>query len=289
MSERLSSQLEQIILAKIAHDKLAVATMPAIAARCLAALKDANVTLKRLISIIEQDPVIAARVFRLANSAAYGGGGALKTLETAVARLGLAKLRTLLIEVSARQIFESRDPRIARATRGLWEHSLAVALIARDLSALAGREADMDTAYLCGLLHDVGKPIVASMLLEAERLTMAAERSASWMTSDDWIKAVERSHRAVGVALAQRWQLPEHIVAAIRDCSDFDNADRHAPANYVRFANAVAKREGFHVGAIDSDDVMALIMIGRSLLEVNDDILGKLTATLRERVTVQAD
>src|SRR5262249_8795884 len=135
---------------------------------------------------------------------------------------------------------------------------------------------------------DVGKPIVASMLLEAERLTMAAERGASWMSSEDWVAAIARSHRAVGVALAQRWQLPEHLVAAIRDCSEFDNSERHAPANYVRFANAVAKREGFHVGAIDSDDVMALIMIGRSLLEVNDDILGKLTATLRERVTVQA-
>ncbi len=288
MSERLATQLEQIILGRIARDKLALATMPVIATRCIAALKDINISIKRLVGIIEQDPLLAARVVRLASSAAYGGGGPLKSLEAAVARVGLAKLKTLLIEVSARQIFESRDARIAKATRGLWEHSLAVALIARDLSALAGRDGDMDAAYLCGLLHDVGKPIVASMLLEAERLTAAAERGAAWISSESWVSAVDSIHRQVGVALAQKWALPHEVVAAIRDCSEFDNSDRHAPANYVRFANAVAKREGYHVGAVDNDDVMALIMIGRSLLEVNDEILGKLTATLRERVNLQA-
>jgi len=241
-----------------------------------------------LIMIIEQDPLLAVRVVRLANCAAYGGAGALKSLEAAVARLGLAKLRMLLIEVSARQIFESRDPSIAKAACKLWEHSLAVALIARDLTAFAGRDDEVDAAYLCGLLHDVGKPIVAAMLLEAERQTAAAERGATWITSDDWLRAVDRSHRPVGVALAQRWQLPDEVVAAIRECNEFDISRRHTPANYVRFANALAKREGYHVGAVDPDEVKALIMIGRSLLEVNDEILTNLTATLRERVNLHA-
>src|SRR5438477_7834693 len=134
-TEKLAEKMEQIILGRIAGDKLAIPVLPVIANRCIAALRDSNLSVKRLVSIIEQDPVIAARLLRLANSASYGAGG-VRTLETAVARLGLAKLKTILFELSARQVFVSRDPRIAKATRAMWDHSLAVALVGRDLLAV---------------------------------------------------------------------------------------------------------------------------------------------------------
>src|SRR5215813_6158987 len=114
-AEKLAEKMEQIILARIAADKLTIPVLPVIANRCIAALRDPNLTVKRLVSIIEQDPLIAARLLRLANTATYGGGG-VKGLETAVGRLGLAKLKTILFELSARQVFISRDSRIAKAT-----------------------------------------------------------------------------------------------------------------------------------------------------------------------------
>jgi putative nucleotidyltransferase with HDIG domain len=286
-TEKLAEKMEQIILARIAGDKLALPMLPAIANRCIAALRDANLTVKRLVAIMEQDPVIAARLLRLANSATYGAGG-VRTLEAAVTRLGLAKLKTILFELSARQVFVSRDPRIAKATRSMWDHSLAVALVGRDLCALSSKAEEMDTAYLAGLLHDVGKPIVAGMLLEAEKV-IAGGPGAGWITSEDWVEVVSKVHRPVALALAAKWALPEEVVVTIRDLSDYDTAARQSASNFVRFANAVAKKEGFYVGTIDADDVEALVMIGRSLLDVNDELLSKLTAGLKERVMGQGD
>lgn len=286
-ADKIAAQMEQIILNRIAAEKLAVPMMPVIANRCLAALRDPNISVKKLVGIVEQDPLIAAHMLRLANTAAYGAGG-VRTLEAAVARLGLAKLKTILFELSARQVFQSNDTRIANATRSMWDHSVAVALVARDLCALSSIASEADTAYLAGLLHDIGKPLVASMLLEAEKL-ITAQVPTGWISSDAWMQIIARSHRPVAMALAQKWSLPEEIVTTIRDLTDYDSSQRQSASNYVRFANAIAKREGLVAGELNSEDVEALIMIGRSLLEVNDELLGKLVAGLKDRVAVHSE
>jgi len=105
-----------------------------------------------------------------------------------------------------------------------------------------------------------------------------------WIGSEYWLEVVNRAHRKVGVALADKWLLPDEAMKAIKECAEYDSAERHSPANFVRFANAVAKREGIYPGTPDIEDADATIMIGRSLLELNDEIVGKLTASLRERV-----
>src|SRR5262249_36633417 len=152
----------------------------------------------------------------------------------------------------------------------LWDHSLAVALIARDLSALSGQDTEMDTAYVCGLFHDLGKPIVASVLLEAGK-AVTTERGGGGRGGELWPRVVNQAHRRVGIALAEKWMLPDEAVQAIKECSEYDSAHRHSPANFVRFANAVAKREGIYPATPDLEDADAIIMIGRSLLEVNDE------------------
>jgi putative nucleotidyltransferase with HDIG domain len=281
-TEKLAAQMEQIILARIAQDKLTAATLPQTAEKVLQILRDPNFQTKKVVSLIERDQLLAVRLLRVANSAVYGGGG-LARLDAAVSRLGSQKLRTLLIDLSARQVFVSKDGRIARAMAGIWEHSVAVALMARDLTALSAG-GDADGTYLCGLLHDIGKPLVAVMLLEAEKI-LSQEQGQSWIGSEAWVEVVNKTHRAVGVALAEKWQLPADVISGIAESGDYDNAARKSPANYVRFANALAKREGFVVGPIDADEVSALIMIGRSLLDLDDEIIGKLTAALKERVT----
>ena len=57
----------------------------------------------------------------------------------------------------------------------------------------------------------------------------------------------------------------------------YDNADRLSIANCVRFANAVAKQNGVYVGQMVKDDVDALVMIGKSLLNIDDEVIGRLS------------
>jgi putative nucleotidyltransferase with HDIG domain len=280
--DKLASELEAILVKRIQADQLVLPTMPAVAVRVQEILKDPEAGMKEAAAALEKDPVLAARALRMASSAAFAGGTKKVTLQEALARLGTKTLKSLLVEASAQKLFVSRNPQINEQLKVLWEHSVAVGTMARDVLALTGA-ADSDGAYLAGLLHDVGKPIVATILLEVERqLTDVYQRN--WIDSGEWLQVIGKVHRTVGVSLADRWQLPSPIVACIRESAEYDKGDRASFANAVCFANALAKKTGIYAGGIDADDNDAIIMIGRSVIGISDDILRTLTKGLRERV-----
>jgi putative nucleotidyltransferase with HDIG domain len=279
-SDKLVATLEGIVLARVAANKLIVPSLPAVAERCLAIIKDPEFQVKKLVGQVEAEPVLAAIVLRAANSAAHGGS--VKLLHQAIVRIGAQRMKSLIVEYASHELFHSSDKRIADANRKIWEHSIAVALLARDLAAFAGNP-DGDTCYLGGLLHDVGKPVLAALMLEAER--KIGHQRTGWIDHLAWQQAIGASHRKIGVAVAAGWNLPGEVSAAIRDCSDYDANERGCAANVVRLANAIAKREGYTTAPIDADDVDAMIMVGRSMLSVAEDVITRLAQGLRARVS----
>jgi putative nucleotidyltransferase with HDIG domain len=280
MSEdkKLAGEIERIVLGRIASGKLVIPSSPAAATRCMNLLRQPDFDQRKLVDAIEAEPMLAATVLRGAGGAAYGGS--LRGLAQAVQRLGAQRLKTVVIEFASRQLFESRDREIHDASQKVWAHSVAVAILARDLAGLVG-QTDADGCYLAGLLHDVGKPVVAAILLEAERKLRPS--GPSWLTAEAWSRTVEVAHRSVGVALAEKWGLPDEVTAGIRDCNDYDPGDRPRVANVVRYANAIAKREGFVTGPIDAADVDAMIMVGTSMLGADETVVNRLAKTLAER------
>jgi putative nucleotidyltransferase with HDIG domain len=282
-SEKLATELKNILLKRIQADQLVVPTIPSVVQKIQEALREGDSTAtKRASEILEQDAFLAARALRVALGSKGGSGQKQPTLSDAVNKLGPRGVKALLIEATAQKVFVSRDGEIANALRRTWEHSVAVGTLARDVLALSGH-ADSDAAYLAGLLHDIGKPVVASVLLEAERQTTELY-NRPWIPCAEWVDVIARTHRAVGLALAEKWQLPEGVVKCLQDNLDYDNADRTSVVNAVVFANALAKKTGVYVGAVDADDIDAIVMIGRSLIGVNDEILRTLTKGLKDRV-----
>jgi len=154
-----------------------------------------------------------------------------------------------------------------------------VAQLAQRVAALSSAE-DGETAYLAGLLHDVGKPVVATMLLEAEG-QITQRNPKLWIDFSTWMDVVQRCHRPIGLDLAKKWQLPEEIQKAIEECADYDPADRLSTGNAVRFANAVVKQQGIYAGPVSADDNDALVMVGRSLLNIDDETLTRLSSDLK--------
>jgi len=283
---RLAEELEKIVTKRIASDHLVLPAMPPMAAKVLALTKESDFSLKEAASLIEKDPILAAQLLKLASSAAMGAREPMKSVLQSVTRLGVHKLRVFLVEATTRKVFESRDPRIAEASRGLWEHSLAVAILARDVVAFSN-SGDPESGYLGGLLHDIGKPIVGTMLLEAEKAVLGSKSNATWISGTEWIGVIQRCHRRVGVALAEKWEMPDAVCRSIRDCEEYDNSERLSVANAVRFANALAKQQGLYVGEIAKEDIDALVMIGRSLLNIDEEVVARLTAGIRHMVKEQ--
>lgn len=287
VTERVAAQMQKIVTTRIQQDKLTLPVIPAVALKCINLLQRPDFSLREAAQLIEQDPLLASKIIRIANSAALATREPAQTVHTAVTKMGSQRLRTALLEASAQKVFESKDRRISETFRRMWQHALAVGAMARDtVGTLKAAEADM--GYLAGLLHDVGKPIVAAMLLEAEKSIHDRRPSASWIGSDSWLAVVQSIHRPVGALFAEKWSLPGAVQEGIRDCADYDNSDRLSIGNAVRFANALAKKHDMYVGAFDAEDVDALITIGRSLLNVEEPAMLKMVQATRTYLDASA-
>lgn len=289
------ARVEEHVLQRIESADLDLPVVPSVAARCLELLSHPDFSVNDLARLIENDPLMAARVVHLANSAGRATLEPARSVVQSVMRLGADELRSFMIEVSAFPIFESHDRTIAVFGRALWTHSVAVALLARGVvrkisnaggaggSHLRSGDKQPEAAYLAGLLHDIGKPVMAAMLLDAERRLFNV-RTRSWLFPLTWLALIDRSHRRVGLALASSWRLPDLVVRSVRDCDNYDTNDPANPANAVRFANALAKLGGVYVGDFDPADVDSLVFVGRRLFSLSDDDIAAMIKGLRERV-----
>lgn len=279
--KKLASELERIVLERIANNRLVLPAMPAVPQRCLEILREPDFNVRKLVKQLEAEPMLALLVVRAANTASYGRNTTMQALDQAVLRIGARGLKTLITEYAVNEIFESSNRQIKEANRRVWEHSLVVALLARDIAALVGN-VEPDTCYLAGLLHDIGKPVLSAMILEIDR--KLGRSTPGWIDLNGWTHIVETSHRKVGVAVATEWKLPGAITAAIHDCSDYDSSDRTSVGNVVRLANALAKREGYTTGPVDAADIEAMIMVGMSMLGGDTSVVDRLVNNIGSRL-----
>jgi putative nucleotidyltransferase with HDIG domain len=278
----IAERIQAEVLSRMEADDLVLPTMPLVVSKCLGLLDDPDLSLREVAQVIETDPLIAAQIVRLANVASRAPTSPIRSISDCVTRLGVSELQLFLIESAARRMFESADKHIAQICRGVWGHSLAVAILTRDLVREA-RNARADEGYLAGLLHDIGKPVVASLLLDAER-RLHGTRTKTWIMPAAWLRIISASHRRVGVALAGKWNLPQSVRNSIRDAGQFDPVETHSLANAVRLANAISKLEGVYVGAMDESEIASIVSTGRALFGIDDAQLKYLTTYLKERV-----
>ena len=279
----LRDKLRELLVQKIEAGKLVLPSIPSSTAKALECLEAADLNVERVTRLLEGDPVMSLEVLRLVNSSAFAPKAPIDSLNRAVTMLGAKRLRSFLITASARQVFVSRIPEVRDIFAQLWTHSVGVAVVARQIAVHAGFE-DKDGPYMAGLMHDVGKPIVAIHLLELEK-SVSRWQQASWIEPHAWLSVVEEVHRPVGIAVAKRWTLPEQVTEAIEDCVEYDPGDRLSAANAVRFANALAKREGVSVGNVDMAQVNTVLMIGRSILGLDEEAIEGMSTSLHHAVS----
>ena len=275
------------ILERIENDTLVLPSMPIAVVRCMALLRENDFSLRQAAHVIEKDPLLAARVLSVSNSASFGGLAQVNTAVQAATRLGADNLRLVLFEVMASHIFVSVDARIRQACHALWQHSRAVASASRHLTLMVGA-GDPGEAYLAGLLHDIGKPIIDSLLVKAENRLLGT-RTDVWLDPDTWVEVVQSGHRSVGVALAKKWLLPETVVTTVANCSTYDESNRCSIVNCVCLANALAKEAGHYVGPLSAPSVIDVIQLGQTLLALTDDDLSGIRTEIADLASAEVD
>lgn len=186
--------------------------LPKVVQEVEAHLKNADVDLKALADTINHDQVLAARVLRMSNSAYYGCSRTIKTIEDALALVGLQNIESLVVASAVTTTF-THIPSVD--LNRFWMHSLVTASIARQISHDSGLEAN--TAYIAGLLHSIGQLPIHMVFPAAGMQVSQACRDASVLDR----KNIEQSilgldHCQIGEVIAKLWNFPEAILCVLR-------------------------------------------------------------------------
>jgi putative nucleotidyltransferase with HDIG domain len=182
--------------------------LPAVAVEVHNLAHRPNVDIKKVVSVLEKDPMLAGRVLKVAQSAMYARRDPPKSLSDAVVRIGMRELSNVLWEV-AFTLRVLRVPRYAALTESVVQHSTRCARLTRLVCSAANVQSDY--AFLCGLLHDVGT--TASLGVLAEHAESSKGPLAGHKVVPDILIAhtLKRCHEEASRRVVSLWKLPEEV------------------------------------------------------------------------------
>lgn len=241
--------------------KTKVPMMQGSASRISSLLNDINVSSRKLTDAISYDPILTARILRLANSPIYSLQKNVSTLRHAVEIVGMKAIYEILIVGLAADSF-AKEINNSKEGKKIWEHSLAVALLSRELGRLLGLRGT-EEAFICGLLHDIGKILLlradfvgySMLLLEPNETRMLHAESATY----------GYTHAQIGSLVASRWGLPDGVCHTILNHHNPSQSEQFAVvAHMICAADMIANMNGFGVREMPAeidDETESMIML----------------------------
>jgi putative nucleotidyltransferase with HDIG domain len=237
-----------ITLSQIMEHAAMLAPLPQTACKLAAMVADDRSTVEKVAGVIEFDQVVTADVLRYANSVASASQHRIDTVRTAVIRMGAARILERLIAEHVQSTM--REPIAGYGFLGdeLWRHSVAAAVVAESLGSFTGTQI-AGLSFTAALLHDLGKLVIGKFIggKELHRMLSAVknEENGAFETAEKQLLGY--SHAQIGAQICSVWNLPERIVAAIRDHHRAEDADDPV-ADCVRLSNLTAKIIGEGIG-----------------------------------------
>ncbi len=163
---------------------------------------------------------MALKILKLVNSAFYGFQSEISDIQKAEMLLGYNAVRNSIVSLSVIKSFSSVLTMEGFDIKDLWKHSLAVAVTGKSIAQLSNKESP-DNCFVAGLLHDVGKIIMAQYFHELFEKAFVASKSEYDSLYDAEINELPIDHTKIGAHLAAKWQLPQGLVDTIKRHHDY--------------------------------------------------------------------
>jgi HD-like signal output (HDOD) protein len=184
---------------------------PQVAVRVLQSIHNENVQLHELSDLISSDPAFASEVLTVANSLLYAPRFPSSTILQAIAVLGENNLQGLCLTVAVRAYMgKSLNQPVMHH---LWRHSLACALIAARLASVL--ELGEDSAFTCGVMHDVGRLALAVVRPAEYAATLASHVGAPASILEAERDLFGCDHCEAGSRLIANWKLPAEFETVV--------------------------------------------------------------------------
>ncbi|HEY3254310.1 MAG TPA: HDOD domain-containing protein, partial [Polyangiaceae bacterium] len=236
--------------------------LPGVAMEITSAAAKDEVDTRTIAEMLKRDAALSAHVLRIVNSPVYSPRAQIVSLQQAVARVGAVKIREIALVIACRTgVFKAKG--YEQEIDSVFSHSIGTALFAQEIARHTRN--NVEDAFLCGLLHDVGRPVLLQALVTLLReAKLVADREAV-------LELVTELHEAAGSALAKAWTLPETVVTALGKHHAPHPGQESVPVRIValadRFAHLAAEGDALTSAALAGHPALAALEIYPDVLD----------------------
>lgn len=219
-------------------------SLPEIVLKIRKVLESDNCDFERVSQAVTIDPVLVSRLFVLSNSAYYNRANIkIDTLEGAIGRLGFEVVRNTAMSLAMKQLYSSdKNSKSARHLRTVWARGMKLSSMAYAI-AKTRRSLNHEAAYLCGLMHDVGKLYILTKAEDFPEFLGDSESLRSVM--EEWNPQISKS-------IIESWGFPDDVA---------ESAD---PANYV------------DADAVSAPGLVDVMIVAKMLVDGSEEKLATL-------------
>lgn len=205
-----------ILVEKIRTDMLVLPTLPEMAIRVRRTADDPDSNLLMMTDVIAQDPALAARMIKVANSAFMGRSIKVNSLNQAITRIGLSQVKNIATAMAMEQLFVSQHEQIKERMAQIWRDSvnvtsIALACLKRYIAENKHCNLNLDVMTLAGLMHLIG---ALPILTEAERY-QTVFGDPQFLEN-----AIKTLSGQIGSGIMRAWDFAEVYVQIVQNWSD---------------------------------------------------------------------
>lgn len=189
----------------------ALPVAPKVVQVLISSFNNERVSVEHVARMLAVDPVLSAKLLRLANSAYYRVSRSVSTAHDAVMMLGFVTVRTLVISSGLVNGFKSAP---GLDLKQFWRYSLNASVAARWLAQQVNE--DPELAFTIGMMHAIGQLVIHAGMPEQAQLLDKTVKPLDTRRLDSERKSFGYDYAEVGAELAVRWKFPGAFSAAIR-------------------------------------------------------------------------
>ena len=180
---------------RVDQEDFQLPVLPNMIMQLLSVLEDDNSTFSDMVRIIMTDQVLISRILKVANSPLYSSGGQIDSIHLAIARMGMREIMSVATAVKLNSMEFPNVPK--EKLQVLLDDALKSAFIASSLARYC--RLDPEEAFLAGLLHDMGKTVIYSLVPNNELNNKLLDNF------------IANRHTEIGALIAKKWNYPETI------------------------------------------------------------------------------
>ena len=222
-----------------------------------------------LSNIISKDPALVSRILIVANSSFYGFSGRINGIREACLILGLNTIRHIVFTAGIlMRLSTDKTHRFNFDHNELWHHSIGVGVMAKVFAASV--KEDPDSAFTCGLLHDIGELICDVYFTGQYAGVMEYCRREQCRVIDAENAVLGCDHCIIGAKVAGKWGLPDNVISVIQN---HHKPSRTSPSPIVDLV---------HLGDVMIRDVRDEHEWRRKTPDIGQDAMTRLGITHRD-------